>query len=126
VVIYINKEQAGKSHFTTWHGLLGVITVGYACAQSTGGALAKYHKYVGPIIKIRLGDLKLYHATSGLLAYLLITVTLLLALQSTWAVSTIHWALWYASFACVCASAMVVMTHITSTYIPLATGQRAK
>lgn len=52
VVIYLNKEQAGKQHFTSWHGLLGVITVGYACAQSTGGALAKYHKYVGHIIKV--------------------------------------------------------------------------
>uniref|UniRef100_A0A0B7AGH3 ascorbate ferrireductase (transmembrane) n=2 Tax=Arion vulgaris TaxID=1028688 RepID=A0A0B7AGH3_9EUPU len=126
VAIYLNKEQAGKPHFKSWHGLLGVITVGYACAQSSGGALAKYHKYVGPIIKIRLADLKLYHATSGLLAYLLVTVTLLLSLQTSWALTSIHWALWYASFASVCASAMVVMTHITTTYLPLVTGQRSK
>ncbi|CAL1541780.1 unnamed protein product [Lymnaea stagnalis] len=123
VIIYLNKEQAGKSHFTSWHGLFGVITVGYACAQSTGGALAKYYKYVGGIIKIRLADLKLYHATSGLLAYLLITVTLILSLQSNWAVSSINWALWYACFACVCASALVVMTHITTTFMP---GQQNK
>ncbi|CAG5136262.1 unnamed protein product [Candidula unifasciata] len=120
VVIYLNKEQAGKPHFTSWHGLFGVITVGYACAQSTGGAVAKYHKYLGHIIKIRLADLKLYHATSGLLAYLLITVTLLLSLQTSWALSTLHWTLWYACFGCVGVSALVVMIHITTTYVPQA------
>ncbi|XP_059144618.1 transmembrane reductase CYB561D2-like [Physella acuta] len=118
VVIYINKEQSGKSHFKTWHGLLGIITVGYTCAQSAGGALAKYYKYVGDIIKIKLTDLKLYHATSGLLAYLLVTTTMILALQTNWAASNIHWLLWYASLACVCSSALVVMTHITTTYMP--------
>lgn len=123
VVIYLNKEQAGKSHFTSWHGLFGALTVGYICAQSIGGNLAKYHKYVGDIIKIRLADLKFYHATSGLLAYIFITVTLILSLQSNWAVSSINWALWYACFASVCASGLVVMNHITTNFMP---GQQNK
>ena len=50
--IYVNKERSGKDHFTTWHGLIGIITMVYSCAQSVGGALAKYYKYVGKIIKV--------------------------------------------------------------------------
>ncbi|GFO20576.1 cytochrome b561 domain-containing protein 2-like protein [Plakobranchus ocellatus] len=117
-VIFYNKDMAGKPHFTTWHGLLGLITLCFCGAQSSGGALIKYYRYVGSYVKIRLADLKLYHATAGLCASLLITVTLLLSLFSTWAVSNIHWLLWYVCAGCVSASALVIMTHITGAYMP--------
>ncbi|XP_035829158.1 cytochrome b561 domain-containing protein 2 [Aplysia californica] len=116
--IYVNKDRAGKDHFTTWHGLIGIITMAYCCAQSCGGALAKYYKYVGGFIKVKLADLKLYHATSGLFAYTLVTASFVLGLQSNWAVNNIHWLLWYVCMGCVAASALVVMTHITTTYMP--------
>lgn len=51
-VIYLNKENAGKSHLTSWHGLLGAITVGYACLQSTGGSLAKYYNYTKRFLNV--------------------------------------------------------------------------
>ncbi|KAH9510206.1 hypothetical protein Btru_043769 [Bulinus truncatus] len=117
-VIYINKENAGKSHLTSWHGLLGAITVGYACLQSTGGALAKYYNYTKRLLNVKLADLKLYHATSAVLLYLLITATMILSLQTNWAISSIPPAFWYASLACVCTSALVVMLQVTSTYLP--------
>jgi len=116
--IYVNKERSGKDHFTTWHGLIGIITMVYSCAQSVGGALAKYYKYVGKIIKVRLADLKLYHATSGLLLYTLVTASLLLGLWSNWAAKSVPWLLNYVCMGCISASALVVMTHVTTAYLP--------
>ncbi|KAI8764252.1 cytochrome b561 domain-containing protein 2 [Biomphalaria glabrata] len=117
-VIYLNKENAGKSHLTSWHGFLGAITVGYACLQSTGGSLAKYYNYTKRFLNVKLADLKLYHATSAVLLYILITVTMLLSLQTSWALNSIPNLLWYACFACICTSTLVVLLHITSTYLP--------
>ncbi len=36
-VIYTNKNRHGASHFTSWHGLVGLITVGYTTAQVCAG-----------------------------------------------------------------------------------------
>ncbi|GFR82303.1 cytochrome b561 domain-containing protein 2 [Elysia marginata] len=116
--IYYNKVLAGKPHFTSWHGLFGLITLCFAAAQCLGGSIIKYYRYVGSYIKIRLVDLKLYHATAGLCNFLLITITFLLSLYSAWAVSNLNWVMWYISAACISSSALVVMTHITSAYMP--------
>ncbi|KAK3793187.1 hypothetical protein RRG08_009486 [Elysia crispata] len=118
LAIYYNKKLGGKPHFTTWHGLFGLTTLCIAGAQCVGGSLVKYYRYIGSYIKIRLVDLKLYHALAGLLNFLLITVTFLLSLYSGWAQSNLHWTMWYVSAACISASALVVMTHITAAYMP--------
>jgi len=116
--IYINKERLGKDHFTSWHGILGVITITYACLQSLLGAMAKYFKYVGKYLKVKLVDLKLYHATSGLLTYTMVTGSLILGLWSSWADKQLGGILWWICFGCVSSSALVVMAHITTTYAP--------
>lgn len=36
-VIYSNKEASGKKHITTWHGLLGVISLLGTCSSAVGG-----------------------------------------------------------------------------------------
>ena len=63
--IYLNKEIAGKKHFTTWHGTFGLITCIGVFLAAAGGILAKYNgwikNYVKPI------NIKLYHATGALL-----------------------------------------------------------
>ena len=63
--IYLNKEIAGKKHFTTWHGTFGLITFIGVFLAAAGGILAKYNgwikNYVKPI------NIKLYHATGALL-----------------------------------------------------------
>ena len=63
--IYLNKEIAGKKHFTTWHGTFGLLTCLGVLLAAAGGVLAKYNgwirNYVRPI------NVKLYHATGALL-----------------------------------------------------------
>ena len=117
MVIFYNKYLYNKPHFTTWHGLFGVITVSYIMLQSVGGSFVKY-EFLRSLIKLRLADLKLYHATSGLIAFTLVTVTLMLALYSNWFTSNVDNILWYACLAAVSFMAIIVMNQITTEYLP--------
>lgn len=45
-------------------------------------------------------------------------MSFILSLWSNWADKNIPLPLWYVCMGCVSASSMVVMTHITSTYMP--------
>lgn len=89
----------------------------YIVVQSIGGSFVKY-EFLRSLIKMRLADLKLYHATSGLIAFTLVTVTLMLAMYSTWFTSSVDDVLWYACAAAVSFMAVIVMNQITSEYLP--------
>ena len=117
IVIFYNKYLRDKPHFTTWHGLFGVITVCYIMLQSVGGSFVKY-EFLRSLIKIRLADLKLYHATSGLIAFTLVTVTLMLAFYSNWFTTNVNEILWYACLGSVSFMAVIIMNQITSEYLP--------
>nr|XP_014433871.1 cytochrome b561 domain-containing protein 2 [Pelodiscus sinensis] len=80
-VITYNKHLNGKAHFGTWHGLTGLLTVLYAGLQCLGGAALLYPRLLR---NWTLAKLKVYHATSGLVGYLLGCATLLLAMCSLW------------------------------------------
>ncbi|XP_078000951.1 transmembrane reductase CYB561D2-like [Glandiceps talaboti] len=116
--IFLNKSKMGKSHFTSWHGLLGVTTVTYACMQCLAGTLLLYPKVVSQMVK--LADMKLYHATSGLLMFSLACASLVLGLFSNWFVSVASDAVWYISLSCPAMLALVVMNQVTQAYLPKA------
>uniref|UniRef100_K7FGX0 ascorbate ferrireductase (transmembrane) n=1 Tax=Pelodiscus sinensis TaxID=13735 RepID=K7FGX0_PELSI len=84
-VITYNKHLNGKAHFGTWHGLTGLLTVLYAGLQCLGGAALLYPRLLR---NWTLAKLKVYHATSGLVGYLLGCATLLLAMCSLWFFTT--------------------------------------
>lgn len=124
-VIYYNKSLHDKPHFSTWHGLFGLITVVYMCIQAFGGDVVRYEwlrKRLGA--GMSLGALKIYHATSGLIAFTLVMVTMMLALYSTWFTSQVGWVLWLVCNASVSFMAVIMMNQVVSEYLPRTRGSR--
>lgn len=117
IIIYYNKEINNKEHFTTWHGTMGLVTVLWVCVQCFGGVLLKYNNLVSSW-KIRLADMKLYHATSGLCAFTLVSVTLVMALFSDWFSNAAAGTTWWGVFATLACLSLMVMQQITTAYLP--------
>uniref|UniRef100_A0A8C6THR4 ascorbate ferrireductase (transmembrane) n=1 Tax=Neogobius melanostomus TaxID=47308 RepID=A0A8C6THR4_9GOBI len=113
VVIVHNKNVNDKPHLTSWHGLLGLITVCVIGLQSVAALPLIYH----PLAKgWSLAKLKRYHAASGLVTYLLGCATLLLGLCSAWFTAAVSDYTWYLSALCPALSALVIMDQVSRTY----------
>uniref|UniRef100_A0A3Q1I1P0 ascorbate ferrireductase (transmembrane) n=1 Tax=Anabas testudineus TaxID=64144 RepID=A0A3Q1I1P0_ANATE len=112
--ISYNKHLNGKPHFTSWHGLLGLLTVCVVGLQSMGAVPLIYHSLAKGW---SLAKLKRYHATSGLVTYLLCSVSLLLGLCSAWFTASVGEYTWYLSALCPALSALVIMNQVTSAYM---------
>nr|XP_049589337.1 transmembrane reductase CYB561D2 isoform X1 [Syngnathus scovelli] len=112
--IFYNKHLHGKPHFTSWHGLLGVITVCAAAVQSLAALPLIYHSLVKGW---SLAKIKRYHATAGLVTYLLGSVSLLLGLTSGWFTKSVGDAAWYLAALCPVLCALVIMNQVTSAYV---------
>ncbi|KAI5124325.1 hypothetical protein M0805_008932 [Coniferiporia weirii] len=68
-VIYHNKEINARAHFTSWHGTIGIITVGWMCVQILvgGGTVWFGGAAFGGGMKAK--SLWKYHRVSGYLLY---------------------------------------------------------
>ncbi|KAM9443951.1 transmembrane reductase CYB561D2 [Clarias gariepinus] len=113
-VIFYNKHANGKPHFSTWHGLVGVVTVGVVTLQSVGGLPLIYHKLVKGW---SLAKLKRYHAAAGLVTYLLGSASLLLGTCSAWFISSVGGNTWYVAALCPALSAITIMSQVTNAYM---------
>lgn len=113
VVIVYNKDLNGKPHMTSWHGLLGLITVCLVGLQSLAAVPLIYHSLAKGW---SLAKLKRYHAASGLVTYLLGSGSLLLGLCSTWFTAAVSDYTWYLSALCPALSALVIMDQVSRTY----------
>ncbi|KAG7494816.1 cytochrome b561 domain-containing protein 2 [Solea senegalensis] len=112
--IVFNKHLNGKHHFTSWHGLLGLLTMCVVGLQSLAALPLMYHSLVKGW---SLAKLKRYHATSGLVTYLLGCVTVLLGLCSAWFTALVGEYTWYLSVLCPVVSALIIMNQVTSAYV---------
>ncbi|XP_064160362.1 transmembrane reductase CYB561D2 isoform X1 [Anguilla rostrata] len=112
--ISYNKHLNGKPHFSTWHGLVGLLAACGVAAQSAGGLPLLYHRLVKGW---SLARLKRYHAVSGLLAYLLGSSSLMLGMCSLWFTASVHGASWYLVAACPVLSALFIMSQVTNAYM---------
>ncbi|XP_051549764.1 transmembrane reductase CYB561D2 [Myxocyprinus asiaticus] len=114
ITIFYNKSLNGKPHFTSWHGLIGVITVTVVVVQSLGGLSLLYPKLAKGW---SLAKLKRYHATSGLLTYLLGSTSLFLGLCSVWFSASVSGYMWYLVALCPTLCALVIMSQVTNAYM---------
>ncbi|XP_056381109.1 transmembrane reductase CYB561D2 isoform X2 [Hyla sarda] len=112
--IYYNKILHEKPHFSTWHGLIGLLTILWALIQNVGGITLLYPKLVQ---RWTLSTRKLYHATSGLLGYLLGCSSLFLGMCSLWFSANVTGGLWYICALCPLLTGLVVMNQISNAYL---------
>lgn len=112
--ISYNKHVNGKPHFTSWHGLLGLVTVCVVALQSLAAVPLIYHSLVKGW---SLAKLKRYHAASGLVTYLLGGASLLLGLSSAWFAAAVSDRTWYLVALCPAISMFIIMNQVTSAYM---------
>ncbi|XP_013132527.1 transmembrane reductase CYB561D2 [Oreochromis niloticus] len=112
--IFYNKHLNGKPHFTSWHGLLGLLTVCVVIAQSLAAMPLSYPSLAKGW---SLAKLKRYHAASGLITYLLGSASMLLGLCSVWFAGAVREYAWYLSALCLVLSAFVIMNQVSRSYM---------
>ncbi|XP_053577087.1 transmembrane reductase CYB561D2 [Bombina bombina] len=114
VIIYSNKVLHEKPHFSTWHGLIGALTLSWALLQSVGGLTLMYPKLIQ---RWNLATRKLYHATAGLLGYLLGCTSLLLGMCSVWFSAHVTGISWYLCIMCPILTGLVIMNQVSNAYL---------
>ncbi|KAL1782477.1 cytochrome b561 domain-containing protein 2 [Sigmodon hispidus] len=107
-LVILHKEQLGKAHLATRHGQAGLLAVLWAGLQCSGGMGLLYPKLLP---RWPLAKLKLYHATSGLVGYLLGSASLLLGMCSLWFTATVTGGAWYLAALCPVLTSLVIMNQ---------------
>uniref|UniRef100_A0A3Q3XS92 ascorbate ferrireductase (transmembrane) n=1 Tax=Mola mola TaxID=94237 RepID=A0A3Q3XS92_MOLML len=109
--IYYNKNLNGKPHFTSWHGVLGLLTVCATGVQSLAAVPLIHHSLAKGW---SLSKLKRYHAATGLVTHLLGSTSLLLGLGTAWFTTSVGGYAWYLSALCPVFTALVMMNQVTT------------
>uniref|UniRef100_W5N3H4 ascorbate ferrireductase (transmembrane) n=1 Tax=Lepisosteus oculatus TaxID=7918 RepID=W5N3H4_LEPOC len=113
--IVASKNVSSLPHLTSWHSLIGVGTLVATGCQALCGLCLLFPK----VLQISsVARLKLYHATCGLVAYLLATVTVVTGMFTDWFQGIIKGVVWYVFVLLPLFPALVVMNQITSAYLP--------
>jgi cytochrome b-561 domain-containing protein 2 len=114
--IYLNKEVAGKAHFTTWHSKFGLAACIGVLVSALGGIAAKYSSslksYVRPI------NIKLYHATLALVVFGLAMTAMSLACYSNWFQKRVEGYVWRCCFWSPIILLVCVARQVTQSYLP--------
>jgi len=118
IVIVANKIQNGKEHFKSWHGTLGLVTFIYCVVQACCGVFLLYPQ-AAKKYNWKLIQLKVYHATFGMLGFSLACFTVVLSLYSNFAVANIADLAWFLCLLCPMWCGFIVMNQVTNTYLPL-------
>lgn len=69
IAIYVRKAEKGKSHFTTLHGILGLITYLLTVLSSLGGVFTFYSFQLRSFLKPI--TIKIIHSLVGILTYMM-------------------------------------------------------
>ncbi|KAG2467882.1 C56D1 protein, partial [Polypterus senegalus] len=113
--IIASKNLSERPHLVSWHSLVGVGTMVATGCQVLCGVCLLFPK----LLKITsVARLKLYHATCGLVTYLLATTTVVLGMCSDWFQATFKGVIWYVFVLLPLFPALVVMNQITNGYLP--------
>lgn len=111
-----SKNVSQLPHLVSWHSVLGVCTLTATVLQVGCGVCVICPKLLH--LPSRPAKLKLYHATCGLVVYLLSTVTIVSAMFSPWFNATVKGVAWWAFCLLPLFPAVVVMNQTTNAYLP--------
>lgn len=75
IIIIVNKNRLGKSHFITTHGQLGLASIIIACIVSAFGILASNTRWLYP--RVRPVLIKVAHAFGGISMTVLFIATII-------------------------------------------------
>ncbi|XP_041835837.1 cytochrome b561 domain-containing protein 1 isoform X2 [Melanotaenia boesemani] len=114
--VVASKNVSELRHLVSWHSLLGSCTLAASLLQAACGVTLIFHKQLH--LSSSLPRLKLYHATCGLVVYLLATVTVMSAMFSDWFQAMVKGVTWWAYLLLPLFPALVVMNQITNAYLP--------
>ncbi|KAI9292855.1 hypothetical protein K502DRAFT_367225 [Neoconidiobolus thromboides FSU 785] len=82
IAVYYHKFHRGAQHFTSWHGFLGLVVILSTFPVIAFGSFSIYFPNVldKPMIKKAI----YFHRMFGYLLYLLLCITYITGLQSSW------------------------------------------
>ncbi|XP_063307912.1 probable transmembrane reductase CYB561D1 isoform X2 [Pelobates fuscus] len=115
-----SKNRSEQPHFTSWHSILGIITIAATSCQAFWGFALLCPRLVRVTAVSRL---KLYHATCGLIVYLLSTGTVLFGLCSDWFQAQVKGPVWYVCLCVPLYPALIIMNQVIDIYLPKRKGQ---
>jgi len=115
IVILVNKSLYNKKHFKSWHGLFGLITVLYVTLQALFGILLLFPKFAKQW-NWKLVQLKVYHATFGLVGFILSSVTMILSLYSNFIKRNVDEFFWWFCLIAIVWWTLFVINQVSNTY----------
>lgn len=116
-VIYFNKEELNRAHLTSWHGLIGFVTIVYTCGQFVAGFGLTVFQFLTRKV-VPYSRLKMYHATSGTFLYVLACISMGMGIHKYWYADTdTPFYIWYLSFAFTGLLGMIVTNQVTARYV---------
>lgn len=110
-----SKNVSELPHLATWHSLLGAGTLAATVLQAACGLCVVFPKLL--CLTSSLPKVKLYHATCGLVVYLLATVTVVSAMFSDWFQASVKGLAWWVFLLLPFLPALVVMNQISGAYL---------
>eukprot|EP01128_Nolandella_sp_AFSM9_P007846 TRINITY_DN4432_c0_g1_i1.p1 TRINITY_DN4432_c0_g1~~TRINITY_DN4432_c0_g1_i1.p1 ORF type:complete len:244 (+),score=38.22 TRINITY_DN4432_c0_g1_i1:81-734(+) len=83
---YMHKSLLMKDHFTSWHGLMGLIAIISSNLQLVGGLTLYYYSNLSAIFPLPLSQLtmKKMHRWSACVTYVIALMVIYLSMYSTW------------------------------------------
>ncbi len=110
VIITANKMINSYSHYSSYHGTIGIFLSGFVFVQTSGGIVEMYPEILP--FKVRLVVLKRLHALFGVLTYFCALTTLTLGLFSSWFVANADPIMWKVCLACPTLLGCFVMVQV--------------
>jgi len=116
--VFFNKEMNGRKHFSSWHSKLGLATMLGLFLAVLGGIAANYTQKLKTVVKPI--NVKVWHATGGMIIFIMAMVTVALATYSNWfhnRMGKMPWVgricLWAPIILAIC-----VARQVTQSYLP--------